>query len=48
MFFLYIGSTQVDGPFFLREVANRRRDDYRHPELVRIGGPNETGVSCPA
>lgn len=41
MFFLYVESTQIDGPFFSYEAADRRRDDYRHPELVRIGGPNE-------
>lgn len=41
MLFLYVGRTQVDGPFFSREDAELRRNEFAHPELVRIGGPNE-------
>lgn len=40
MFFLYIGSTQVDGPFFDYCRALNACGKFAKPDLVRIDGPN--------
>lgn len=44
MFFLYIGSVQVAGPFFSLEEAYNARNDFRYAGRVWIGGPNECRV----